>query len=254
MVFATLPQQLAKAKADAPPKIQAWLAKKPDSSYTKLHGHPAKRDSVSSTTVEGMNGADSSANNGTAVRSHKPGMCLQQLVLHTVRRYDARAAKAQACSASLKITPGMNTFLKERKEGAQAKMPLRVVKFVNATRTKATITHGTPAVVRSVDVGAHPKCECGLFAVEKIPCGCMLIVCDEGGHDPAGLLRPRDSVAFWKAQYADLPATFAPGSEFLGTADSSLLAAPAAPNPPGRPSGRRIQNAMDLVKKVISRT
>jgi len=82
----------------------------------------------------------------------------------------------------------------------------------------------------------------------------MLIVCDEGGHDPAGLLRPRDSVAFWKAQYADLPATFAPGSEFLGTADSSLLAAPAAPNPPGRPSGRRIQNAMDLVKKVISRT
>ena len=48
-----------------------------------------------------------------------------------------------------------------------------------ATIADARATHGTPAVMRSVDIGANPRCECGVFALENIPCGCMLIVCEE---------------------------------------------------------------------------
>lgn len=116
VAFATDRKQLANAKESAPDKIKAWLANKPDSAFTKVHGHGVKRDSMASSTVEGMNGADGSAYHGTAIRSHRPGKALQEMVLNSVRRHDARAAKAQACSPALKITPGMTGFLQDRKE------------------------------------------------------------------------------------------------------------------------------------------
>ena len=59
------------------------------------------------------------------------------------------------------------------------------------------------AVARSILV--KNSCECGVFALEKIPCGCMLIVCEEAGIDPALLLEARDTAKFWKELYEDLP-------------------------------------------------
>ena len=181
VAFATDIQKLALAKESAPDKIKTWLGKKPDSAFTKVHGHRAKRDCMASSTVEAMNGADSSAYRGTAIRSHRPGKALQEMVMHSVRRHDARAAQARACSPDLKITPGMASRLQERKQDTLKIMKQHVIKFTNSTRTKATIKHGTPAVMRSVDIGAKPMCECGVFALENIPCGCMLIVCEEAG-------------------------------------------------------------------------
>ena len=115
VAFATDIQKLALAKESAPDKIKTWLGKKPDSAFTKVHGHRAKRDCMASSTVEAMNGADSSAYRGTAIRSHRPGKALQEMVVHSVRRHDARAAQARACSPDLKITPGMANRLQERK-------------------------------------------------------------------------------------------------------------------------------------------
>ena len=60
----------------------------------------------------------------------------------------------------------------------------------------AMIAHGTPACIRSVNIGKKPKCECGVFALEKIPCGYVLIVCEEAGKDPALLLEARDTAKF----------------------------------------------------------
>ena len=105
--------------------------------------------------------------------------------------------------------------------------------------------------MRSVDIGAKPMCECGVFALENIPCGCMLIVCEEAGKDPVDLLQRRDTTAFWKSLYEDLPSTFIPGSEFLDASKSTMLAAPSAPMPPGRPSKRRIKSAIDNLKHSI---
>ena len=95
-----------------------------------------------------------------------------------------------------------------------------------------------------------PKCECGVFALEKIPCGCMLIVCEEAGTDPALLLEARDTAKFWKELNEDLPEIAVPGSEFLAPGQSGLLAPPAKPIAPGRPSTKRIKGAMDKVHKM----
>ena len=79
----------------------------------------------------------------------------------------------------------------------------------------------------------------------------MLIVCEEAGQDPVSLLQRRDTAAFWKSLYEDLPSTFIPGSEFLDASKSTMLAAPSAPKPPGRPSERRIKSAIDNLKHSI---
>ena len=44
--------------------------------------------------------------------------------------------------ALLKITPGMASFLQERKEDTLKIKKQHVIKFTNSTRTKATIKHG----------------------------------------------------------------------------------------------------------------
>ena len=79
----------------------------------------------------------------------------------------------------------------------------------------------------------------------------MLIVCEEAGQDPASLLQRRDTAAFWKSLYADLPSTFIPGSEFLDSSNSTLKAAPSAPRAPGRPSKSRIKGAIDNLKHSL---
>ena len=79
----------------------------------------------------------------------------------------------------------------------------------------------------------------------------MLIVC-EAGTDPALLLEARDTAKFWKELYEDLPEIAVPGSEFLAPGQSGLLAPPAKPIAPGRPSTKRIKGAMDKVHKITA--
>jgi len=240
---------LDEAKQQASEKIRNWLASKSDSKYTKVYGHNAKRDRMSSSVVEGMNAADGTVYHGTGIRALTPGKMLEAIVFHSAKRADNRRESARNASPT-GATPGVVSLLKERKEEAEGKLKFRTVTFLGKTRDKAIINHGTPARGRSVNIGKNPSCECGVFALEKIPCGCMLIVCEEAGIDPALLLEARDTAKFWKELYEDLPEIAVPGSEFLAPGQSGLLAPPAKPIAPGRPSTKRIKGAMDKVHKM----
>ena len=94
------------------------------------------------------------------------------------------------------------------------------------------------------------KCECGVLALEKFPCGCMPIVCEEAGKDPALLLEARYTAKFWNELYEDPHEIAYRGSEFLAPGQSGLLAPPAKPIAPGRPSTKRIKGAMGKVSKI----
>ena len=55
---------------------------------------------------------------------------------------------------------------------------------------------------------------------------------------------------FWKELYEDLPEIAVSGSEFLAPGQSGLLAPPAKPVAPGRPSTKRTMGVMEKVFKI----
>ena len=231
----------------------SWLAKKPDAAYLKFAGHPAKRDTMSSSWVEAINSADSGQNNGTGARDLQPGEMMLDLLKHGARRAEQRAKLADDAPHTTErcLTPGMQTHLADRMAASKKALSPYQVRFLNNnTRISAVIKHGSPAVERAVKIGAHPSCECGAYVIEKIPCGCMLIVCESAGKNPVTLVQTRDTVEHWKTIYANLPENKVPGTEFLPADDAESRAAPAAPKPPGRPSKKRMKGAMDMVKKL----
>ena len=88
------------------------------------------------------------------------------------------------------------------------------------------------------------------FALENISCGCILIVCEKAGKDPALLPEARDTAEFWKELYEDLPQIEVPGSEFLAPGQSGRLAPLAKPIAPGRPSAKRMKGGMEKVSEI----
>ena len=93
------------------------------------------------------------------------------------------------------------------------------------------------------------SCECGGFVVEDTPCGCMAYVCQQAGSDVASLIKPRDTIAAWKAQYQDLPSFTIVGTEYISTGKSDLKKPPELPRQAGRPSNKRKAGAMDAIKE-----
>jgi len=145
----------------------------------------------------------------------------------------------------------MQTHLADRMAATKKALTPYQVRFLNNnTRTSAVIKHGSPAVERAVKIGANPSCECGAYDIEKIPCGCILIVCESAGKNPVTLVQTRDTVEHWKTIYANLSENNVPGTEFLPAGEAESRAAPAAPKPPGRPSTKRMKGAMDMLKKL----
>ena len=154
--YAALPAALDEGKQKASEKIRNWLASKSDTKYTKVYGHKAKRDRMSSSVVEGMNAADSTQSNGTGIRALTPGKMLEAIVFHSAKRADNRRESARNASPT-GATPGVVSLLKERKEEAEGKLKFRTATFLSKTRDKAIITHGTPACSRSVNIGFKKK-------------------------------------------------------------------------------------------------
>ena len=153
---------LDEAKQKASEKIRNWLASKSDSKYTKVYGHNAKRDRMSSSVVEGMNAADGTVYHGTGIRALTPGKMLEAIVFHSTKRADNRRKSARNASPT-GATPGVVSLLKERKEGAEGKLKFRRVTFLGKTRDKAITNHGTPARGRSVSIGKKTKVSSAAF-------------------------------------------------------------------------------------------
>ena len=69
-------------KQKASKRIKNWLQSKSDNKCTKLYGHKAKRGSMSSSVVEGMNAAGSTEINGTEIRALRPGKMPEETVFN----------------------------------------------------------------------------------------------------------------------------------------------------------------------------
>ena len=100
--------------------------------------------------------------------------------------------------------------------------------------------------VRVVDL-EQKTCECGVFEVDEVPCGCMLYVAQKTGVSFSDLLHKDQKGSTFKWQYTDLPPFKVPGNEEIAELeDGDCLLPPAAfPVKAGRPSKKRIKGCIE---------
>jgi len=106
-------------------------------------------------------------------------------------------------------------------------------------------------VVEFGDAGDFPKCGCGAFALDKIPCGCMLYAAQKAGRSFSSLIDDSHKGSTFKLQYSDLPSFKVPGNEELADLEpeNSLQPPAAFATKAGRPSNKGIKGAIELAAK-----
>jgi hypothetical protein len=99
--------------------------------------------------------------------------------------------------------------------------------------------------------GGGQTCECGVFAIEKLPCGCLLHAAQKAGKPFSSLLDVSEKGSTFKMQYSDLPPFKDPDNEELGDLEAeNCLQPPAAfATKAGRPSFKRIKFAVEISTK-----
>mmetsp|Transcript_72673 Transcript_72673/g.142270 ORF Transcript_72673/g.142270 Transcript_72673/m.142270 type:complete len:774 (-) Transcript_72673:146-2467(-) len=246
--YATNENQFSKAMTDATPKLKKYLteAHTPDT-WSKLHRKGDMGGKMASQGVEAMNGAD----RNTGVRSLPIGLPMIEGILeNSQRRFLARRVESQTASDEC-VLPLVQKKL-SKLLGDTSKRVQKVT-FVDKAQTQARLKmvseKGT--ITRVVDLGvlnAKPECECGVFALDKSLCGCMLYVAQKAGRSFCTLLDTSQKGSTFKAQYTDLPPFKVPGNEMVADLDTeSCLQPPAAfATTAGRPSQKRIKSAMEI--------
>jgi len=94
-------------------------------------------------------------------------------------------------------------------------------------------------------------CECCVFAIEKVPCGCLLHAAQKAGKQLSSLLDVSEKGSTFKMQYSDLPPFKVPGNEELADLEAeNCLQPPAAfATKAGRLSFKRIKSAIEISTK-----
>ena len=106
-------------------------------------------------------------------------------------------------------------------------------------------------VVQLGGPGGAQTCECGVFAIDKVPCGCMLHAAQKAGKPFSSLLEVSEKGSTFKMQYSDLPPFKVPGNEELADLEAEKCLQPPAAfaTKAGRPSFKRIKSAIEISTK-----
>jgi len=100
--------------------------------------------------------------------------------------------------------------------------------------------------------GGGKTCECGVFAIEKVPCGCLLHAAQKAGKSLSSLLDVSEKGPTFKMQYSDLPPFKVPGNEELADLEAENCLQPPAvafATKAGRPSFKHIKSAIEISTK-----
>ena len=198
-----------------------------------------------------MNGADRL----TLVRTLPVGLPMMEgLLVECQKRYLARKKEAKVGS-DLTINPLVLKTLTR----SLSKITSSVMKhtFIDKDRTEVRLKimlGGGNIVSRVVDFGDAgdiPSCGCGAYAIDKIPCGCMLYAAQKAGRSFSSLIPESHKGSASKLQYTGLPPFKVPGNEELADLEpeSSLQPPAAFASKAGRPSHKRIKGAIEQAAK-----
>lgn len=249
--FATRPDKFLKAMEKATPKLTNYLTvEHPKEEWAKLF-HPGDMGGkMASSGVEAMNGADKLS----GVRGMPIGLPMTEgLLVHSQKRFLARKKESMLANDSV-VLP---LVLKKLKKNLDKVVPAVLqVTFVDKDRTEVRLKmkKGAQVFTRVVQLGGPggaQTCECGVFAIEKIPCGCLLHAAQKAGKPFSSLLDVSEKGSTFKMQYSDLPPFKVPGNEELADLEAeNCLQPPAAfATKAGRPSFKRIKSAIEISTK-----
>ena len=100
---------------------------------------------------------------------------------------------------------------------------------------------------------SKPWCACGAPALDLQPCEHILQAARKAAVDPGTLIWEHETLATWRAQYANLPEFLVPTSFQMQhlTPDEGILECPVKPFGKGRvgPNSRRLKGAQDFLLK-----
>jgi hypothetical protein len=178
---------------------------------------------------------------------------MEALLVQSQKRFLAR--KKEACIASdLAVLPLILKKLTQNHE--KFALTVQDVTFVDKDRTEVRlkIKKGSDFLTRVVQLGGSGDantCECGAFAIDKVPCGCLLYAAQKAGKPFHLLLDESEKGSTFKMQYADLPPFKVPGNEELADLEAETCLQPPAAfaTKAGRPSCKRIKSAIETSSK-----
>jgi hypothetical protein len=126
------------------------------------------------------------------------------------------------------------------------------VTFVDKERTGVRLKMKKGAqvftcIIQLWGAGGDQTCECSVFAIEKVPCGCLLHTAQKAGKPLSSLLDVSEKGSTFKMQYSDLPPFKIPGNEELADLEAeNCLKPPAAfATKAGRPSFKHSKSAIE---------
>lgn len=194
-----------------------------------------------------MNGADKLS----GVRGLPIGLPMMEgLLVHSRKRFLARKKESMLASDSVVLPLVLKKLTKNLD-----KIVLPVT-FVDKERTEVRLKmkKGAQVFTRVVQLGGAgggKTCECGVFAIEKVPCGCLLHAAQKAGKPLSSLLDVSEKGSTFKMQYSDLPPFKVPGNEELADLEAeNCLQPPAAfATKAGRPSFKHIKSAIEISTK-----
>ena len=115
---------------------------------------------------------------------------MERLLVHSRKRFLARKKESMLASDSVVLPLVLNKLTKNLDKIVPTVLQ---VTFVDKERTEVRLKMKTVAqvftrVVQLGGAGGGQTCECGVFAIEKVPCGCLLHAAQKAGKPLSSLL------------------------------------------------------------------